>query len=373
MAPRQPRLFPGWMLSLVLAQALAMPVVAQDIAPAKVQGVALLAANSPESVTEKAEPAVPSETLPSNEPKSAFFPNFLLGNDPNSGVLSSFAVGARAWLSWARSDSNFGGGGPIGFATPLSDLKWHNLVSETGEVSASALLLNRVVLNASGGGGVTNSGQLVDRDFALSQQQGLFSESIAPTTGNSLSYFNADLGWRFWENACCFFDGLIGYQYWREHYLAQGGTQSVSFPGLGLPPSGFPFPPGPSISEQYTWQSFQIGGQTAWQFSPRWALKGRLMFMPVTWFENDDVHFLRVPLLTSTERATGGFGVTADLRVTYWLCRGLFLELGYRIWDVTSGSGQISESFSGVPTFSLPFNQASTVRQGLTLGLTYQF
>jgi len=339
-----------------LIAALALPGFAQGTAPEVVQDApACGSATFAEFAAAQAEP-----NGPASPPSSA---------EATGGWFSCFSVAAQSWLSWAGSESSF----RIGPVNVASDLKWRNLVGETGEVSVSGLFCERIIITAMAGIRAISSGSLVDKDFALPDRQGIFSESISPAPSDHLGYGTAYLGWRFAETPNFFFDGLVGYQYWRERYLTNGGTQVIGLPFSGVPPPGTAFPPVSGISETYTWQGFQIGVEWSLQFPDRWSVKSRIMAMPIPQFENDDIHYLRVPELTATDRASGGFGVMADLGVTYWLCQGLFMELGYRIWDATSGRGETIESFAGVPSVNLPFNRAQTVRQGLTLGFTYQF
>jgi hypothetical protein len=239
------------------------------------------------------------------------------------------------------------------------------MVSEALEVSASALACDRVVFNFDFGAGGISGGNFRDQDFLVSGR--LFSDSISPVTNDDLLYFNVDLGWRFYEAPNCSLDGLVGYQFWRERNVAEGGASIV--PGTAN------FPAVPVITEQFTWQGLRIGAQGVVQFSPRWSVRARLLFLPVTHFEMKDVHHLRPDLLQDPsviDRATGGFGVIAEARFCYWLWRGLFLELGYRIWDVTSGDGAaLIRATTGAT--ELPLNGANTTRQGLVLGLNYQF
>ena len=158
--------------------------------------------------------------------------------------FSGLNVGARSWISWGESGQNFRNG-PVNVA---SELKWHNLVGESGEVSLGALFFKRLVASVNVGGGDIGGGHLVDDDYALPDRQGLYSQSVSPRTNDNLRYVTADLGWRCCEGPNFFFDGLIGYQYWREHYVAEGGTQTVSTGALPAPPVGTIFPPGPFIS-----------------------------------------------------------------------------------------------------------------------------
>jgi len=291
-------------------------------------------------------------------------------SEPESSAswLSGVAVGARTWISWGQADRNHAANNSRRFVDPISDLRWRNMVSESAEVGASALLFDRLVINAEAGIGGISGGNFRDQDFLISGRRGLFSDTISPITNDDLQYFNAEVGWRFYEDDRWSVDGLIGYQYWREKYVAEGGSDIV--PGRG---SGFPL--GPVITEDFTWQGFRIGGQSIYQFSPHCALKSRVMLMPLTHFENVDIHHLRTDLRKNPsiiDRADGGFGVMADIRLCYCLWKGLSLDLGYRVWDATSGQGETIFRFTN-GNGQFPFNEGNTTRQGLILGLNYQF
>jgi hypothetical protein len=282
--------------------------------------------------------------------------------------FSGLNVGTRAWISWGESSQNFRNG-PINVQ---SELKWHNLVGESGEVSLGALLFKRVVASVNFGGGNIGGGHLVDDDYTLPNRQGLGSQSVSPAPNDNLRYVTADLGWRFCEGPNFFFDGLIGYQYWREHYIAEGGTQTVSTGAFPTPPAFTTFPPGPFVSEQFTWQALRVGGQGLVQLSSCCALKSQVIVLPVTHFDLEDIHYQRQ--FASNAAATGGVGVVADFRLTYWLWKGLYVEAGYRLWYAQSGSGNLTTVFANPSDIThLPFNQATTLRQGLILGLSYQF
>lgn len=212
---------------------------------------------------------LPSDSIP--DPREPFFPmNNVPNRDPQSDWLSSFSVGARTWISWGQSDTNF----RIGAINVGSDLKWRNLAGESGEVSTSGLLFDRLVLSGTFGGGAIN-GQFVDKDYALPDRQGLYSDTVSPSRSDNDYYFNVDFGWRFFENAYFIVDGIVGYQFWREGYFAEGGTYVV-------PPTAGVLPSGRVLTEQYTWQGLRIGLQGVAQIGERWALKSQLVFMPVT-------------------------------------------------------------------------------------------
>jgi len=144
-----------------------------------------------------------------------------------------------------------------------SDLKWRNLVGETGEVSVSGLFCERIIITAMAGIRAISSGSLVDKDFALPDRQGIFSESISPAPSDHLGYGTAYLGWRFAETPNFFFDGLVGYQYWRERYLTNGGTQVIGLPFSGVPPPGTAFPPVSGIQRHTPGKDFRLASSGA--------------------------------------------------------------------------------------------------------------
>jgi len=225
---------------------------------------------------------------------------------PEHSWQPCISTGVRAWFSWADSERSHGGPGPLFniFADDLSVLRWKRMSSEVIEANVNTLWFDRVLLNAELGTGAISSGQFRDQDFAVSGQQLLFSDTIHPAMDDDLLYVNIDLGWRFCECDYFVFDALVGYQFWRETYVAEGGASIV--------PPGPPFPAGPVITEQFTWEGFRIGCQSVFLPEPRCVIKTRIMFMPFTHFENEDVHHLRTDLAqdpSGIDTAAGGFGV----------------------------------------------------------------
>lgn len=292
--------------------------------------------------------------------------NFLLPSpeiEHQPAWLTSRAIGVRTWLSWGEAERHQ----RLDPANLTSDLKWRRMVSELIEISASGLWCDRLITSVDLGIGGVSNGQLEDQRFRINGQQPLF-QNIHPASDDGVGYVSADLGWRFYEDAQFTFDGLIGYQFWREKYIAEGGARIV--------PPGPAFPPGPVITEQFTWHGLRIGFQSMYQLFPRWSLKTRVLAMPLTHLEVRDIHHLRPDFLqdpSSIDRAIGGVGVLGDIRFTYWICKGLYAEIGYRIWHASSGEGETTLRFRNAPESQLIFNEGSTTRQGLVIGLTYQF
>ena len=162
------------------------------------------------------------------------------GREPLYGWLTSVSVGVSTWFSWGKSDTNFRVG-PVDVAL---DLFWRNLVSESEEISVCGVLCNKVVFNPEVGAGTISGGQFKDRDFAESGLQDLFSESISPSLNDDLLYVNVDVGWRFYEDSVFVFDGLVGYQFWRNPTTRPGEPRSSDCRGPGCCLRGFLFLPG---------------------------------------------------------------------------------------------------------------------------------
>ena len=122
------------------------------------------------------------------------------------------------------------------------------------------------------------------------------ADTLHNAGSDNLYYFNLDFGWRIvtWHgfrnpDAFLAVDFLLGWQYWSEKYVAQGGVDL--FPGDRA------FPPGDVIASRFSWDSFRLGLRSLWQINEQWSLKGRFYFIPYTEFENNDIHYLRTDLL----------------------------------------------------------------------------
>src|SRR5262245_51171739 len=132
------------LVGIVLFNALALPAVAQTIAPEAARGSPSWGVSVAE-VTHLADRPVEVNS----------------DRDSRNGFLTAFSVGARTWLSWADSDRNY----RVGRVDVGSELKWRNMASESLEINASAMFLDRVVVNADFGMGGIHGGHFRDQDF----------------------------------------------------------------------------------------------------------------------------------------------------------------------------------------------------------------
>jgi len=291
----------------------------------------------------------------------------------------SLLVGERTWLSKGKSDFNIAGVG--GVPNVLSELIWDDVDSTVVELSANALFYQRWMWSVEVGFGAISGGTLRDLDFFGNNRTFLFSESISTADDDGLFYVSVDLGYRILSWAVrdkkprSSLDLLIGYQHWREKYIATKGVQTQDPFGL----IGFvgPFPDqGKAITEDFTWDSLRVGARANIEILPKFSFRGRLLFVPWTHFKLEDIHHLRTDLRqdpSSRATADGGFGVLFDATLSYNVWRGLSIEAGYQLWDISSGEGTITARSLIVGDVQEPFNEANSTRHGLIIGINYLF
>lgn len=277
-------------------------------------------------------------------------------------------VGYKTWLSYGQSVISMSGTG--GYPNILSELKWTRLINPIQELSVETVLGGRFITRFDIGAGTGGSGNFRDQDFNDDDRTNLTSDSSHPANDNNIFYFNLDFGYRVWEvtSPTMRFTGdvFLGYQFWQEKYIAHDGAELFPDPGA--------FPPGRVVANTFRWSSFRIGGRTELELSS-WTVSVKAMFIPVNYFRDDDIHYLRDDLLQNpsfVDRATGGFGVMLDTTVGYRIWNGLSVEAGYRLWYSQAGMGLDTARTTQGDIIS-PLHQVTTLRQGVLLGLHYRF
>jgi hypothetical protein len=282
----------------------------------------------------------------------------------------SFSVGARTWISTGYSTDKVQGGG----IDPVSVLRWRGVDSIVPEVNAD-LVWKRLVLMGNVGWGAIDQGVLIDEDYLLSDQMGRFSRTRSDVTDDGLFYVTGDIGWRVfrWEDekrGPGFFDLFIGYSYWHEKYVAYGITSG--FPGV-VPPIGTNVK---VITQDYFWHSLRIGVREEAPLLWGIRLKGKLVLIPYSWFELNDVHHLRSDLRKNPsfrDEAEGGFGLEVDGALTTTIWKGLSVEAGYRYWGIRSATGDAFTRRLCCGVAKDILNEDSTERHGPYFGLLYRF
>lgn len=298
----------------------------------------------------------------------------------------SLLLGERTWFSNGISDHS--NADSDGVPNVLSFLKWDDVDSTVVEFTGDALIFKRYILSADVGFGAISGGSLRAQSFLGDNKTFLFSESKSAADDDDLFYVNVDLGYRLvgcFPYSCSSFvqdkkpwvtiDLLIGYQHWRETYVATKGVQTKDPFGL----IGFlgPAPDqGKFITDEFTWDSVRLGGRIGLSIGGKMSFRGRFMFVPWTHFELENISHQNTDVLKQDPSfkatARGGFGMLSDITLSYNVWRGLSIEGGFQYWDISSGDGTITARNLTGDT-KAPFNEANSTRWGAIIGINYRF
>ena len=285
-----------------------------------------------------------------------------------------------------------------GWLLSQGQTKWKNGVSQLtykdnstniAELTAQATFLKQWFARINGGYGTIGSGNLIDNDYT-GPNGALESSTNSNLKGTSVWYINTDAGYKFLVlpdrrgSAGVF----TGFQYWWQEYQAIGAVQTVCNPAPVNPLcnpafNGRDLAAGQSaITNKTQWASWRLGVEGDYRFTRKFAVEGRLAFLPVSYLSNDDIHHLRqtagpsLPALQQDPsfRMTGwGFGTDVEVGANYMIAPRLFLDLGYRFWWNYVSGGTFTAYPVGAPSSSSNLNSFQSYRYGLTLGLRYAF
>lgn len=292
-------------------------------------------------------------------------------------LFASMAVSAPAWAQPADTSLTVGGrvwvtSGYSLNSTQTSDLRWRGVDSVVPEVNVD-FLLKRFVVMGSVGGGAIKQGVLIDEDFADSNHDVRVSRTRSDTDDTGLVFVNADVGYRLLQWGAReqpgFVDGLLGFQYWHERYVAFGATSA--FPDVVPAVSSDQR----AITQNWHWYSLRVGGRTQVPLFGALSLKARAFVLPWSKSVVNDVHPLRADLRhdpSFRDEADGGIGVQADGGLTYRVWRGLSVEAGYQYWRISSGSGT-STAHTIVGDFDSNLRENRTERHGPYVGVQWRF
>jgi hypothetical protein len=286
----------------------------------------------------------------------------------------TLTVGIREWISQGRSAHNIGA--PDGHPNVLSELSWRGMNSVITEVNAD-LLVKRAVLTASIGYGTIGGGTLLDQDWNGDNRTQKTFETLSRSNDGSVLIISLTPGvrafqWTAEDNPVLGgIDLLLGYQYWREQYVGFGAVNQLG-PGQA--------PDVQSITQTNTWQSLRLGTRITVPLLSRVVLKGSAFYIPVTSYQNEDIHHLRTsgpealrqnPSFLTTAGGSSGIQLEGSLSVRVW--RQLTLEAGYAYWDIRSGSGIVEAYPASGGVVREPHNVENTRRQGVFFGVNWIF
>ena len=281
----------------------------------------------------------------------------------------SLTLGVREWITQGRSAHNIGSAG----VNVASELSWRGANSVITQVTGD-LVFKRFVMNVSVGHGGINNGNLLDQDWDGPNRTLLSAATNSRIEDGGIWIVSVTPGVRLFEWSMPDnpilggYDLMVGYQFWREQYIAFGGTDVLN----GNPP----LPDTRTLKQTNTWQSMRIGMRTTFPAFSFLAIKGGIFYIPFNSYRNEDIHDLRTDLRKDPSfltTATGGNGVQVEGSVMVRLWRGLTAEAGYAYWDIRSGTGTIQQ-FNADGTVSLgTHNEENTKRQGVFFALNWVF
>ena len=284
------------------------------------------------------------------------------GSSPNQGP--ELTLSGRMWGTSGYSDRKIGAGG----LDRLSELRFRGVDSLVPEFNIDVVWRRLVALGAIGGG-VIDTGVLIDEDFENSgERSGRTRSSIEDSY---LFYVSADIGARVWDwmvpgaAARGYVDLLLGYQYWQEHYEAFGAT---GFPATV--PDGVK-----ALLNKFEWHSLRVGARTQQPLYRGLSLSLRGYFIPWNFVVIKDVHYLRSDLRRDPsfrDEADGGTGWQADGALQYTVNMHLTVEAGFRYWKLESAKGE-DIAFTTAGTFRQRLREASTERYGPFVGVRWRF
>ncbi len=285
----------------------------------------------------------------------------------------SIEIGERTWISYGKADRNHADSD--GTPNVISELIYDDVDSVITEFNVNSLFYDRYIFNIDVGLGGIDDGKLTDRDYLGDNRTGLFSvaEATVGDETDNVFYVNADLGYRIFNKKKSSVDLLLGYQRWEEKYVSTKAIQLVDPLGLvGLGPLANQTK---AISEETEWNSLRVGARAKIELFKRLSIKSRIMFVPWTHYEHDDIHHQRTDLRKDPSfrvKADGGFGVMSDTTIFYNIWKELSIEAGYQIWDIESGDG-ILTSRANTGSVDTNFNEANATRQGAIIGISYRW
>ena len=137
----------------------------------------------------------------------------------------------------------------------------------------------------------------------------------------------------------------------------------------------FLLPDIPVITHDFQWSSLRLGARGHFKISRRLSLRPRLVLVPYTNCQFEDTHYLREDKSQPgwVVDVDGGWGVMFDQTLAYNVWQGLFIELGYQIYHINSGSGKMEVRNVSPPDVDVPFNEAVMTRHGIILVVRYEF
>lgn len=307
--------------------------------------------------------------------------------EPGSDLTYEFGV--ATWLSEGRTEWNHDASASGLLGNPTSELTYKKVDSHVLEFHGKALVEESFFIKGTFGYGMVDDGTLVDDDYVSSFGSTFYGTSVSGShrfsrtdsqiNDGELWYVTMDLGMpvaSLFDGALTV-DGYMGFQHWREKYVAQGVLQ-VECTAIGVlcnAPGTLSFVGQDVITNTVDWDSVRVGVDAAMSFWDRLSVYANGVVIPYTNVEGEDIHHLRTDLRKDPSfTLTGtGWGYQLEGGVGLRISGGVFVTAGYRYWRLTIENGE----WRNHPTNSAPstfnLNDYDSTRHGATFGVVYRF
>ncbi len=304
------------------------------------------------------------------------------------GGKANIDVGLGAWISQGRSNWNHDSGSSL-FGNPTSALDYKDVWSNIVELNARLVHNKGFSLKGQIGYGAITEGTLIDDDFVSASGATFYGTSVSgphrisrteSDIGDSyVFYVNGDVGLLFYRFAGNkgLVNAVLGFQYWREKYVARGVRQlECTSVGTFCNAVGTEsFLGTKAISNTVNWTSLKVGGEGQMTFWDRLTIEAKAIALPLAWLHNEDVHHLRSDLAKNPSiKMTGlGYGFNLEGGVRLRIFDQFFLHGGYRYWWLHVEDGDIKFRSASGGNSTVDLNEFRSFRHGATFGVSYLF
>jgi len=308
-----------------------------------------------------------------------------LAQDSITESHPKFDLAIGTWIStgdtrWAHDASS---SSPL-LGNPTSKLIYKDVGTNVFDIAGTLWFTPQIFGRLNIGVASIGGGRLTDYDYLATDGGNPSSQTNSDLSGDGMWYLNADAGGRVtsFPNHRGWLDVFGGFQYWHTKYTAVGLTQVTCTPaGSTVVIDGgtlCPVPPVASGTEVITnttnWYSFRAGGRSEYRLTRQFSLLGSVALLPLSIFQNDDIHHQRNDLQQdpSISMLGVGMGVDADIGIRFMFTKNVGLNVGYRVWWNRMIDGNVT--FHGVSESSeFSLTEFQSIRQGLTAGLNFTF
>jgi hypothetical protein len=303
-----------------------------------------------------------------------------LGPLPAAPVKTwNLEVGARYWYSTGQTSYDL-------FDSTnsflVSRLTYDDLDGHSGEAFFRADHTKGFFVKGYIGGGVVNSGKLIDEDFPPLTDP--LSRTTSDQDDGNLYYGSVDVGYTFYDSTMGSYGlkdeparplglkigAFVGFHYLNEQYNAFGCTQIASNPLICAP--GDVAAGTLAISQDSDWSSLRLGITADFYLSQRLKLTADAAYVR-SYLDGKDTHHLRPDLAAPLPQSGDGNGVQLEAVLSYQVTDGFNVGVGARYWymEVEDGTLDFGDATGG--QFGRQPIDFETERYGLFVQGSYKF